>query len=74
MEQNTILCLIGTKGDLLDSIIVTKEEIDKFMVSNDIISYHKISSKTGCNIMEVFWIFTFVLYIEVILTFLYSGF
>jgi small GTP-binding protein len=46
--------LLGCKNDLEDLIVVDDESALEFAKENNLLGYHKISSKTGYNVNKVF--------------------
>ena len=48
------ILLLGSKYDLIDSIIVDDEMAREFVENNNISGYYKVSSKTGYNVDGVF--------------------
>ncbi len=48
------ILLLGSKYDLIESIMVDDEYVRQFVENNNISGYLKVSSKTGYNVNEVF--------------------
>ena len=48
------LILIGNKKDIIDNRKITKEEIDDFVLKNNIDYYYETSAKSGESVHELF--------------------
>ena len=56
-EYQTVLpflILIGNKSDIIDENRITKEEINDFIIKNNIDYYYETSAKNGDNVHEMF--------------------